>query len=84
MAVAPTPTTKPKKRGVSDLPDPDWVARTAEQTGIPVRALSAYAGNCLFVAADGESGRIEPLADSSPIQSWAPTMTSGAVSAIAS
>ena len=43
-------------------------------------ALSAYAGNCFFVAADGESGMIEPLPDSSPIQSCAPTMTSGAVS----
>ena len=43
-------------------------------------ALSAYAGNCFFVAADGESGSTEPFADSSPTQSWAPTMTSGAVS----
>ncbi len=43
-------------------------------------ALSAYAGNCFFVAADGESGMIEPLPESSPIQSCAPTMTSGAFS----
>ena len=44
-------------------------------------AFSAYAGNCFSVACDGNSGTTEPLAASSPIQSCAPTITSGAVSA---
>lgn len=29
---------------IADLPDPSWVKQTAKQTGIPERALTAYAG----------------------------------------
>lgn len=39
-------------RAVSALPDPDWVASVAERTGIPARALAAYAGADLYVRAD--------------------------------
>lgn len=34
---------------IAELPDPEWVGRTAERTGIPERALSAYAGAALRV-----------------------------------
>ncbi len=44
-------------------------------------ALSAYCGNCARVARDGKSGSTRPLAASSPVQSCAPTITSGAVDA---
>lgn len=39
-------------RGVADLPDRAWVSRIAERTGIPDRALLAYAGADLRVRAD--------------------------------
>ncbi|MCU1514671.1 MAG: hypothetical protein JWO10_1761 [Microbacteriaceae bacterium] len=34
----------PTAAGVSHLPDPDWVRSVAAKTGIPARALAAYAG----------------------------------------
>ena len=40
--IAATPTA-----GVSGLVDPDWVAVTSSRTGIPERALAAYAGAAL-------------------------------------
>lgn len=39
-------------RVVGSLPDPGWVANVAERTGIPDRALLAYAGADLRVRAD--------------------------------
>lgn len=38
-------------RGVAGRVDPDWVAETATRTGIPERALAAYAGVALAKAA---------------------------------
>ena len=35
--------------GIGGLVDPSWVAATAELTGIPARALSAYAGAALTI-----------------------------------
>jgi len=43
-AAAPTPAATPYRPGVSGLVDPDWLRATAESTGIPERALAAYAG----------------------------------------
>lgn len=45
-AAAETPGT-----GVAGLVDPVWLAETAEATGIPTRALAAYAGAALWKAA---------------------------------
>ena len=36
--------------GIAGLPDPAWLARTAERTGIPQPALAAYAGAALNLA----------------------------------
>src|SRR5436190_5575966 len=41
-------------------------------------ALSEYFGNCARTAFRGKSGRTSPFAASSPVQSCAPTITSGA------
>ncbi|PJJ64991.1 lytic transglycosylase domain-containing protein [Compostimonas suwonensis] len=51
---APLPPSAgaPAGPGVSALVDPAWVARTAERTGIPERALAAYAGAA--IAKDAE------------------------------
>jgi membrane-bound lytic murein transglycosylase B len=35
---------------IADLPDPGWAAETAEATGIPLRAVRAYAGAALATA----------------------------------
>ncbi len=35
---------------ISQLADPDWVSRIAQESGIPERALAAYAGAALSVA----------------------------------
>ncbi|MEO8527688.1 MAG: hypothetical protein ABI435_01270 [Pseudolysinimonas sp.] len=43
-AANPTP-------GISGLPDPAWVSSTAAATGIPARALAAYAGAAMAKAA---------------------------------
>lgn len=40
---------------VSELADPGWVARTAEATGIPDRALAAYAGAAMAIRGDQPS-----------------------------
>lgn len=51
-AVSPTSTAAPDRvvpQGIVLLTDPAWVAGVAEETGIPVRALSAYAGADLAV-----------------------------------
>ncbi len=44
-------------------------------------ASSVYFGNSFRVAAFGWSGTTSPLAASWPVQSWAPTITSGASAA---
>lgn len=36
-----------KDRPIAELADPEWLTRTAESTGIPERALAAYAGASL-------------------------------------
>lgn len=46
----PPPEPTPRPRGVSELPDPGWVATVVERTGIPPRALSAYAGAALRIS----------------------------------
>ena len=43
-AAAPVEATPPTGQGVAGLVDPTWLAETAETTGIPERALAAYAG----------------------------------------
>ncbi len=51
-------------------------------TAVPYEnASSVYPGNFAFTAARGFNGSTSPLAARSPVQSWAPTITSGAVSA---
>jgi membrane-bound lytic murein transglycosylase B len=46
----PSPDSVSRSRGVSELPDPEWVATVAERTGIPSRPLSAYAGAALRIS----------------------------------
>jgi len=43
-AEPPTSAAAPSGPGVADLVDPGWVETTANATGIPERALAAYAG----------------------------------------
>ena len=40
----PPSAATPTRAGVSGLVDADWVAAVAQESGIPVRALAAYAG----------------------------------------
>jgi membrane-bound lytic murein transglycosylase B len=47
--VAAAATTGP---GIAGLPDPTWLEATADATGIPERALAAYAGAALVKAAE--------------------------------
>ncbi len=51
-ADAPLAASAPTGPGIQGLPDPDWLARTADATGIPERALAAYAGAALVKAAE--------------------------------
>jgi membrane-bound lytic murein transglycosylase B len=50
-AEAPTPAAIATGPGVAGLVDADWLTATAERTGIPSRALAAYAGVALNKAA---------------------------------
>jgi membrane-bound lytic murein transglycosylase B len=53
--VVPTPSAEapaPRPRGIADLADPAWVASVADRSGIPARALTAYAGAALKVATE--------------------------------
>jgi membrane-bound lytic murein transglycosylase B len=50
-AAAPVPAATPAAPGVAALVDPSWLAETAETTGIPERALAAYAGVAIAKAA---------------------------------
>lgn len=43
-AAAPTLAIAPAGPALSDLVDAEWLTATAERTGIPARALAAYAG----------------------------------------
>jgi len=43
-AAAPATVDEPRGEGITDLIDPEWLASTSELTGIPPRALAAYAG----------------------------------------
>ncbi len=49
-AEPPVAATVPTGPGIAGLPDPDWLAATAEATGIPERALAAYAGAAILKA----------------------------------
>jgi membrane-bound lytic murein transglycosylase B len=54
-AAAPAPEGGPPSSGVSrpgPVADPAWVQRTAAASGVPARALSAYATAALVVAAE--------------------------------
>jgi membrane-bound lytic murein transglycosylase B len=44
QALAPVPAGAPAAPGVALLVDASWLAETADSTGIPERALAAYAG----------------------------------------
>ena len=50
-AEPPTAATAAAAAGVSNLVDAEWLATTAQRTGIPSRALAAYAGVALAKAA---------------------------------
>jgi membrane-bound lytic murein transglycosylase B len=50
-ASAPSAAATPGPNGIAGLPDPLWVAETAKKTGIPARALAAYAGAAMTKAA---------------------------------
>jgi len=47
---APPASTSPADIPVAQLADPAWIERTAAVTGVPARALAAYAGSALAVA----------------------------------
>jgi membrane-bound lytic murein transglycosylase B len=49
-AAAPVAAAAPNGPGVAGRVDPVWLAQTAESTGIPERALAAYAGVALWKA----------------------------------
>ncbi|GAB3617270.1 hypothetical protein GCM10027416_18270 [Okibacterium endophyticum] len=51
-AQEPVAAESPNTPGITALVDPDWVAEASEQTGIPPRALEAYAGAALSKAAE--------------------------------
>jgi len=51
-AAAPTSAAAPLSPGAADLVDPQWVTTTANETGIPERALAAYAGVAIRKAAE--------------------------------
>lgn len=46
----PAVASDPPRRGVAGLVDADWVARVSAATGIPSRALAAYAGAAIAKA----------------------------------
>lgn len=49
-AEPPLAAETPTGRGIAGLVDADWLAQTSEATGIPSRALAAYAGAVLVKA----------------------------------
>jgi membrane-bound lytic murein transglycosylase B len=49
-AAVPPAAATPGPNGIAGLPDPVWVAETAKKTGIPARALAAYAGAAMAKA----------------------------------
>ncbi|MBY0688292.1 lytic transglycosylase domain-containing protein [Microbacterium marinilacus] len=50
--VAPSAAPSPSTGGIASRVDPEWVARVADEAGIPQRALAAYAGAALALAAE--------------------------------
>ena len=50
-AAPPVGVAQPASESIADLVDEEWLIATAARTGIPVRALSAYAGAALWKAA---------------------------------
>ena len=51
-AEVPPGASEPTRAGVAGLADPEWLAAVAAETGIPERALAAYAGAA--IAKNGE------------------------------
>lgn len=49
-AAPPLAAPAPTRPGIAGLADPDWLDATADATGIPRRALAAYAGAALVKA----------------------------------
>jgi len=49
-AEPPLAATAPTGPGIAGLPDPGWLEATADATGIPQRALAAYAGAAILKA----------------------------------
>jgi len=49
-AEAPPHASAPTEQGIAGLPDAAWVERVAAASGIPARALAAYAGAALLTA----------------------------------
>lgn len=49
---APSSLPVPRGQRIADLVDPAWAESTAAATGIPLRALTGYAGASLALAAD--------------------------------
>ncbi len=48
---APPPSSEPTRNGVAGLVDAEWVERVSAASGIPARALAAYAGAAINKAA---------------------------------
>jgi membrane-bound lytic murein transglycosylase B len=57
-AVAPTPAASVTSAGIVGLVDPRWAASAAAATGIPERAVLAYAGASLLKASSAPSCRL--------------------------
>jgi membrane-bound lytic murein transglycosylase B len=57
-ASVPVAAATPGPNGIAGLPDPVWVADTARRTGIPERALVAYAGAAMAKAQQMPSCRL--------------------------
>ncbi len=55
---APTIAPAPRGAGVAATPDPRWVARTSALTGVPPRAMQAYAAAQLRSAAEAPGCRL--------------------------
>ncbi len=78
-----TRASTPVGPGVQNLADPAWVAETAASTGIPVRALRAYAGVAIAITAAGTGCGIgwNTLAGIGEIESRHGTIFGGSIAA---
>jgi membrane-bound lytic murein transglycosylase B len=78
-----TRASVPAGPGVANLADPEWVAATAKATGVPARALRAYAGVAIAVADAGSGCGIgwNTLAGIGEIESRHGTIFGGVIAA---